>query len=137
MPWWAFSPSSCRSLHRHSFLPRRMLAAATTLVKWRINGAQPRRGQVSTLSLRAPTWRGHYLHGERSARPPVTTAEFFKRTLIVLLVALVPVLIWFLFDVILIVAGAILIAVLLHLVAEPFTRWCGLPQNVALICPAF
>jgi hypothetical protein len=114
-----------------------MLAAATTLVKWRINGARPRRAQVSTLSLRAPTWRGHYLHGERSARPPVTTAEFFKRTLIVLLVALVPVLIWFLFDVILIVAGAILIAVLLHLVAEPFTRWCGLPQNVALICPAF
>jgi predicted PurR-regulated permease PerM len=77
--------------------------------------------------------RGLYLHGERSTRPWLTTAEFFKRTLIVLSVALVPLLIWFLFDVILIVVGAILIAVLLHLVAEPLTRWCKLPQSLALV----
>lgn len=63
----------------------------------------------------------------------MTTAEFFKRTVIVLSVALVPVLVWFLFDVILIVVGAVLIAVLLHLVSEPFIRWCRLPQSVALI----
>jgi predicted PurR-regulated permease PerM len=63
----------------------------------------------------------------------MTTAEFFKRTLIVLCVALVPVLIWFLFDVILITVGAILIAVLLHLVSEPFARWGKLRQSVALI----
>jgi predicted PurR-regulated permease PerM len=74
------------------------------------------------------------LQGERRTRPQITTVEFFKRTVIVVLVALVPVLLWFLFDVILIVIGAILVAVLLHLVAEPFTRWARLPQTVALIC---
>jgi predicted PurR-regulated permease PerM len=63
----------------------------------------------------------------------MTTAEFFKRTLIVLCLALVPVLIWFLFDVILIAVGAILIGVLLHLVAEPLIRWCKLPQSLALV----
>jgi predicted PurR-regulated permease PerM len=63
----------------------------------------------------------------------MTTAEFFKRTLIVLCMALVPVLIWFLFDVILITVGAILIGVLLHLVAEPLIRWCKLPQSIALV----
>jgi len=63
----------------------------------------------------------------------MTTAEFFKRTLIVLSVGLVPVLVWFLFDAILIVVGAVLIAVLLHLVSEPFIRWCRRPQSVALI----
>jgi predicted PurR-regulated permease PerM len=73
------------------------------------------------------------LHGERSARPWITTTEFFKRTVIVLCVALVPLLIWFLFDVILIAVGAILIGVLLHLVAEPLIRWCKLPESVALV----
>jgi predicted PurR-regulated permease PerM len=53
---------------------------------------------------------------------------------IFVLVALVPVLVWFLFDVILIVIGAILVAVLLRLVAEPFTRWARLPESIALIC---
>ncbi len=64
----------------------------------------------------------------------MTTVEFFKRAVIVVLVALVPVLLWFLFDVILIVIGAILIAVLLRLVAEPFTRWAKLPDAIALVC---
>jgi predicted PurR-regulated permease PerM len=64
----------------------------------------------------------------------MTTVEFFKRTVIVVLVALVPVLLWFLFDVILIAIGAVLIAVLLRLVAEPFTRWARLPESIALIC---
>lgn len=63
----------------------------------------------------------------------ISRVEFFKRTLIVLAVALVPVLVWVLFDVILIIMGAILIAVLLRLGAEPFTRWLRLPQGIALI----
>jgi len=63
----------------------------------------------------------------------MTTAEFFWRAVIFVSVALIPVLIWFLFDVILIVVGAILIAVLLRLVAEPFTRWAKLPEPIALI----
>jgi predicted PurR-regulated permease PerM len=59
--------------------------------------------------------------------------EFFWRAVIFISVALVPVLIWFLFDVILIVVGAIVIAVLLRLVAEPFIRWGKLPEPIALI----
>ena len=59
--------------------------------------------------------------------------EFFKRMLIVLAILLVPVLIWALFDLILITRGAILIAVLLRLGAEPFSHWLRLPQGVALI----
>jgi predicted PurR-regulated permease PerM len=64
----------------------------------------------------------------------MTTVEFFTRVVIVVLVALVPVLVWFLFDVILIVIGAILVAVLLRLVAEPFTHWAKFPETIALIC---
>ncbi len=63
----------------------------------------------------------------------MTTAEFVKRTFIVLIAALIPVLIWFMFDVILIVIGAILIAVLLRIVADPFVRWGRLPQGIALL----
>jgi predicted PurR-regulated permease PerM len=73
------------------------------------------------------------LHGERTARPRLTTAEFFWRVVIVVAVALIPILIWFLFDVILIIVGAILIAVLLHLVAEPLKLWAKLPESIALI----
>ena len=54
--------------------------------------------------------------------------EVFKRMLIVLAVLLVPVLVWALFNVILIAVGAILIAVLLRLGAEPFSRWLRLPK---------
>jgi predicted PurR-regulated permease PerM len=58
--------------------------------------------------------------------------EFFERAVIVLLVALVPVLVWFMFDVILVVVGAIIVAALLRLIAEPFASWGRLPQAVAL-----
>jgi predicted PurR-regulated permease PerM len=61
------------------------------------------------------------------------TSEFFKRTIIVVVVALAPLLIWLLFDVVLIALGAILLAVLLQLLAEPFTRWCKFPRPVALV----
>jgi predicted PurR-regulated permease PerM len=67
-------------------------------------------------------------------RPQLTTVEFFTRAVIVVLVALIPVLVWFLFDVILIVIGAIIVAVLLRLVAEPCTRWLRLPESVGLVC---
>jgi Recombinase len=50
-------------------------------------------------------------------------AELFKRALLVVAVALVPVLIWYLFDVILMAFGAIILAMVLRLGAEPF---CGL-----------
>lgn len=79
-----------------------------------------------------PVWR-FPLPVERLAPKRLTTGEFFKRTVIVLLVALIPVLVWFLFDVILIAIGAILVAALIHLVAEPFVQRCRLPQSIALI----
>ena len=72
---------------------------------------------------------GACLAEERLARPRLTTAEFNGYTGR----AVIYFLIWFLFDVILIVVGAILIAVLLRLVAEPFIRWGKLPEPIALI----
>jgi predicted PurR-regulated permease PerM len=64
---------------------------------------------------------------------PLNAAELFKRTAIFVAVALVPVLVWLLFDVILITMGAILIAILLTLGAEPFTRWLKLPRAIGLV----
>lgn len=62
----------------------------------------------------------------------MTTFEFFKRTIIVAIVVIVPLLIWLLFEVVLVLVGSILICVLLQLVSEPFTRWCKLPRALAL-----
>jgi predicted PurR-regulated permease PerM len=62
----------------------------------------------------------------------MSRAEFIKRTFIVVGIALVPVLVWYLFDVILIIMGALLISELLDLGATPSRRWLGLPQNVSL-----
>ncbi len=58
--------------------------------------------------------------------------EFFKRTLIVVAVIATPILIWYLFDVVLMAMGAIILAMLLWLGARPLTRWAGFPQSVAL-----
>jgi predicted PurR-regulated permease PerM len=63
----------------------------------------------------------------------MNTAEFTKRAIIVIALALVPILVWFLFDVILIILGAVLVAMLLQLGAEPLRRWLRLPQSIALI----
>lgn len=63
----------------------------------------------------------------------MSTTEFTKRAIIVMALALVPVLVWLLFDVLLIILGAVLIALLLQLGAEPLRRWLRLPQTVALI----
>jgi len=59
--------------------------------------------------------------------------EFFKRTLIVVAVAVVPVLIWYLFDVILVAFGAIILAMLVRLGAQPFIRWASIPEPFALV----
>lgn len=62
----------------------------------------------------------------------MSTAEFSKRAAIFVAVALVPVLIWLLFDVILIIIGANLVAILLQVGAEPF-RWIKIPRPIALV----
>ncbi|MGA9601641.1 MAG: AI-2E family transporter [Methylocystis sp.] len=62
----------------------------------------------------------------------LSTAEFTKRAAIVIALALTPILVWLLFDAILIIIGAILFALLLDVVAQPF-RFLRLPRGVALI----
>jgi predicted PurR-regulated permease PerM len=62
----------------------------------------------------------------------MSTAEFCGRVAIVIGVALVPLLIYFLFDVILMSIGATLIAILLQLVARPFKKWMNWPKSIAL-----
>jgi predicted PurR-regulated permease PerM len=64
---------------------------------------------------------------------PLSTAELFKLAAIVVAVALVPVLVWLLFGVVLIAMGAALVAVLLNLGAEPLIRWLRFPRGAALI----
>ena len=66
---------------------------------------------------------------------PDNTVDFVKRAVIFVAVALVPVLIWYLFDVLLIGMGAILIAELLQVGAEPF-GWLRLPRWFALFLSA-
>ncbi|MBU3887877.1 AI-2E family transporter [Methylosinus sp. KRF6] len=61
-----------------------------------------------------------------------TLGEFSKRAAVLVAFALVPVLVWRLFDVILILIGAGLFAILIEVVAEPF-RWVRLPKSLALL----
>jgi predicted PurR-regulated permease PerM len=60
-------------------------------------------------------------------------ADILKLALLVVAVAIVPILIWYLFGVVLMVFGAVILAMLLRLGAHPFTRWLHVPQPVALI----
>lgn len=62
----------------------------------------------------------------------ITYAEFLKRALIFVAVAVLPFLIWYLFGVVLIAIGAIILAMLLRLGAQPFVRWLSLPEPLAL-----
>jgi predicted PurR-regulated permease PerM len=62
----------------------------------------------------------------------MSTAEFSKRAAIFIGLALIPVLVWHLFNVVLIAVGAVLIATLLSLVAEPFLM-LRLPRSAALV----
>jgi predicted PurR-regulated permease PerM len=59
-------------------------------------------------------------------------SDFFKRVLIVIAVIATPILIWYLFGVVMMAFGAIILAMLLHLGAEPLVRWLRLPPWVAL-----
>ena len=59
--------------------------------------------------------------------------ETLKLALLVVAVAIIPLLIWYLFDVILIVFGAIILAMLLRLGAQPFMRWLRVPEPLALV----
>lgn len=65
-----------------------------------------------------------------------STPEILARATLIIAAALVLALIWLLFDVILIVVGAILVAVLLRLVAEPLVRYIKLPESAALLLAA-
>jgi predicted PurR-regulated permease PerM len=62
----------------------------------------------------------------------MTTTEFARRSAIAIGLALIPLLIWYLFNVVLIVVGAILVASLLQLGAEPF-RKLWIPNGLALV----
>jgi predicted PurR-regulated permease PerM len=59
-------------------------------------------------------------------------ADILKLALLVVAVAIIPVLVWYLFGVILMAFGAIILAMLLHLGSQPFMRWLRLPQTAAL-----
>ena len=62
----------------------------------------------------------------------MSNSTFFVRLFAVLAVAVGALLVWQLSDVLLLVFGAILVAMLLRLVAEPMVRWTGLHHAVAL-----
>jgi len=64
---------------------------------------------------------------------PRTYAETLKLALLVVAVALIPLLIWYLFDLILVIFGAIILAMLLRLGAQPFMRWLSMPEWLALL----
>jgi predicted PurR-regulated permease PerM len=59
--------------------------------------------------------------------------ETLKLALLVVAVALVPVLIYYLFGVVLMIFGAIILAMLLRMGAEPLKRWVFLPEPLALL----
>lgn len=60
------------------------------------------------------------------------TAEFVKRTAIVVALAPLPLLAWYLRDFLLVLVGSLLVAMLLQLVSEPLVRWCRLSEGFAL-----
>lgn len=63
----------------------------------------------------------------------MSSLQFFKLALIVVAATLTPVLIWYLSGVILIAVGAVILATLLRLGAEPLKRWLSLPETLALV----
>jgi len=73
----------------------------------------------------------------KSAAPksaaPQSYVEILKLALLVVAVAMIPVLIYYLFDVILMIFGAVILAMLLRLGAEPIKRWLRLPEPLALL----
>jgi predicted PurR-regulated permease PerM len=61
-----------------------------------------------------------------------TTLEFVKRAAIVVALAPLPLLAWYLRDFLLVLVGSLLVAMLLQLVSEPLVRWCRLSEGFAL-----
>jgi predicted PurR-regulated permease PerM len=66
----------------------------------------------------------------------VGRTEFIKRCFIAVAIALIPVLVWYLFDLVLICISALLVSALLGLGAEPLVRWLRFPRHVALAISA-
>jgi len=62
----------------------------------------------------------------------VSRIEFFRRSCIFVGIVLVPLLVWFFFDLVLIVLGAVLMAELLWAIATPFMRALRLPKALGL-----
>jgi predicted PurR-regulated permease PerM len=60
-------------------------------------------------------------------------AELIKRTLVVIAAATIPILIWYLFGVILMALGAVILAMLLRMGAQPMMDWLRLPEPLALV----
>jgi predicted PurR-regulated permease PerM len=60
------------------------------------------------------------------------TAEFVKRAAIVVVLASLPPLAWYLRDFLLVFVGTLMVAMLLQLVSEPLVQWCRLPEGAAL-----
>lgn len=60
------------------------------------------------------------------------TLQFVKRTAIVVTLAWLPLLAWYLRDFLLIVVGSLLVAIMLRLVSEPLVRWCRLSEGLAM-----
>jgi predicted PurR-regulated permease PerM len=61
------------------------------------------------------------------------TGEFFRRVIIVAAVVAFGFVVWELTDLLLLAFGAILVALMLQLVAEPIERWTPLPHSLALL----
>jgi predicted PurR-regulated permease PerM len=71
-----------------------------------------------------------------SSAAQLSQIEFLKRTFIIVAVAVIPFLIWYLFGVVLMAFGAVILAMLLRLIAEPLVRWLKVPGPLALIVSA-
>ncbi len=63
-------------------------------------------------------------------------ADTIKVVLLIFALAIVPLLIWYLFGVVLMAFGAIILAMLVRLGAAPLIRWARLPEPLALLLSA-
>jgi predicted PurR-regulated permease PerM len=61
-----------------------------------------------------------------------SNAKFLNRVFMLIAIAIAAIAIWYLFDVVLIAIGALILATLLRLGAEPLTRWLRFPESIAL-----
>ena len=77
------------------------------------------------------SWRGNA--PGRIARCGPTTPTFSSGRCLWSASSYFPILVWYLFNVVLIAFGAVVFAMLLWLGAEPFMRWLPLPEGVALL----